>query len=88
MNIEDQWFLDNSSWRKFISSFKALQDGRTLKKGTKTSKFALYALPDVPMHLCSLFHAPCACVTGWECCLLVFQSILVENPSFHLLAPK
>jgi len=31
-------FEDNTSWKKFISSSKAFQDGRTLKKGRKQQK--------------------------------------------------
>jgi len=47
-------FEDNTSWRKFISSSKAFQDGTTLEKERNFLKFTPRLL-HVPMHV-----QPCA----------------------------
>jgi len=78
MKISDYYkvFEGNTSWGKFIPSSKTFQDGRTLKKGTKTTKFAL-----APVHEAALATALCAlCIAaGRKYCLLVFQIDLIRK---------
>jgi hypothetical protein len=44
INYYSKVFKDNTSWEKFIPSSKEFQEGITLEKVTKTTKFAFELL--------------------------------------------